>query len=119
METPPHYDTFAEFQCSYHYGDIYTPYLKQEEPLKIECQHFLDCILQGERPLSDGRQGMELVRVLEAASLSLKRHGAVVDLRSDAHERGEGPEFPGAKSGNGHAGNGHAPARPSTETVPA
>jgi predicted dehydrogenase len=132
VETPPHYDTFAEFQCSYHYGDIYTPYLKQEEPLKVECQHFLDCIIQGEEPLSSGRQGMELVRVLEAASLSLKRHGAVVDLRPVHHGRAESTELLGANDGNGHDGNGHAgnghsdngtkghaPARPGVATVPA
>ena len=44
VECPPHYDTFAEFQYAYHYGDVYAPYVKQEEPLKTECQHFLDCI---------------------------------------------------------------------------
>ena len=41
VETPPHYDTFAEFHYSYHYGDIYSPYIKLDEPLKIECQHFV------------------------------------------------------------------------------
>ena len=34
VERPPHYDTFAEFQYSYHYGDSYIPYVHQEEPLK-------------------------------------------------------------------------------------
>ena len=34
VERPPHYDTFAEFQYSYHYGDSYIPHLQQEEPLK-------------------------------------------------------------------------------------
>jgi predicted dehydrogenase len=47
VERPPHYDTFAEFHYAYHYGDVYAPYIKQEEPLKIECQHFLDCIRLG------------------------------------------------------------------------
>ncbi len=47
VERPPHYDTFAEFQYSYHYGDSYIPHVKQEEPLKVECQHFLDCIAEG------------------------------------------------------------------------
>ena len=36
VESPPHYDTFAEFQYAYHYGDMYVPYIKQEEPLKTE-----------------------------------------------------------------------------------
>jgi predicted dehydrogenase len=80
VEIPPHYDTFADFHYAYHYGDMYVPYIKQEEPLKGECQHFLDCIKQGVAPLSGGRQGMELVRILEAASSSLKQNGGAVDL---------------------------------------
>jgi predicted dehydrogenase len=80
VETPPHYDTFAEFQYSYHYGDVYVPYLKQEEPLKIECQHFLDCIRNGSTPATNGRKGLELVRILEATSASLKMNGAAVEL---------------------------------------
>ena len=80
VERPPHYDTFAEFQYAYHYGDMYVPYVKQEEPLKAECQHFLDCIEHGKEPLTSGKQGLELVRILEASSVSLKRNGAPVDL---------------------------------------
>jgi predicted dehydrogenase len=81
VERPPHYDTFAEFQYAYHYGDMYVPYIKQEEPLKAECQHFLDCIRTGTEPLSSGRQGLELVRILEASSASLKQNGASVELQ--------------------------------------
>jgi len=80
VECPPHYDTFAEFHYAYHYGDVYAPYIKQEEPLKTECQHFLDCIKQGTTPLSDGKQGLELVRILEASSESLKQGGAPVEF---------------------------------------
>jgi len=80
VERPPHYDTFGEFQYAYHYGDIYIPYIKQEEPLKTECQHFLDCIRNGKMPLTDGKQGSELVRILEASSESLKLGGAPVKL---------------------------------------
>ena len=85
VERPPHYDTFAEFHYSYHYGDSYIPHLKQEEPLKLECQHFLDCIESGTKPLTGGRQGLELVKVLEAASASLEDHGAAVTF-SHSHE---------------------------------
>ena len=80
VERPPHYDTFAEFHYAYHYGDVYAPYIKQEEPLKTECQHFLDCINQGTKPLSCGRQGLELVRILEASSESLRLSGAAVEF---------------------------------------
>jgi predicted dehydrogenase len=78
VERPPHYDTFAEFHYAYHYGDTYSPFLKLEEPLKVECQHFLDCIRESKTPLSCGTRGMELVRILEASSISLKHGGSPV-----------------------------------------
>ena len=46
----------------------------------MECQHFLDCINNGTMPLSDGRDGMELVKILEAASASLKLQGAPINF---------------------------------------
>jgi predicted dehydrogenase len=81
VEVPPHYDTFAEFHYSYHYGDVYIPYIKQEEPLRVECQHFLDCIRHGRTPLTSGHHGLELVRILEASTQSLKQHGTAVTLQ--------------------------------------
>src|SRR6266699_2540055 len=87
VDVPPHYDTFAEFQYAYHYGDMYVPYLKQEEPLKIDCQHFLDCIRNGKTPLSNGRKGLELVKILEAASASLKRNGAAIEIAEEGSTR--------------------------------
>jgi predicted dehydrogenase len=91
VECPPHYDTFAEFHYAYHYGDVYAPYIKQEEPLKTECQHFLDCIKQGTTPLSDGKQGLELVRILEASSESLKQGGAPVEFSAPMNGNGRTP----------------------------
>jgi hypothetical protein len=80
VERPPHYDTFGEFQYAYHYGDMYAPYIKQEEPLKTECQHFLDCIKHGTTPISCGRRGTELVRILEASSESLRAGGGAINF---------------------------------------
>ena len=80
VDRPPHYDSFAQFQYSYHYGDSYIPHLKQEEPLKELCQHFVDCIRTGATPLSSGRRGLELVKILEAASASLKAQGAPIQF---------------------------------------
>jgi predicted dehydrogenase len=94
VERPPHYDTFAEFHYAYHYGDVHIPYIKQEEPLKTECQHFLDCINQGTTPLTDGKQGLELVRILEASSRSLKRGGASVNLSGQENGNGWTPSIP-------------------------
>lgn len=80
VETPPHYDTFAEFQYSYHYGDMYSPYLKQYEPLKMECEHFLDCIKNSCDPETNALEGLKVVQILEAASDSLKLDGASVKI---------------------------------------
>jgi len=80
VERPPHYDTFADFQYAYHYGDMYVPYVSHEEPLKVETRHFLECIRSGATPVSSGRDGLEMVRILEAANLSLKRGGAETSL---------------------------------------
>jgi predicted dehydrogenase len=123
VDRPPHYNTFAEFTYSYHYGDIYVPYVKQEEPLKVECQHFLDCITTGATPISNGEHGLELVKILEASSDSLRHHGAAVHLneQSNGHGRPVIQIRPGANgnarahaNGNGHGnGNAIAPSRSS------
>ena len=80
VEAPPHYDTFAEFTYSYHYGDAYIPYIKQTEPLKVETQHFLDCIKTGKKPESNGLEGLRVIQILEASSRSLKNGGAKVEI---------------------------------------
>jgi len=80
VEAPPHYDTFAEFHFSYHYGDMYSPAVKQIEPLKIECQHFVDCIKSGAKPVTGGLEGLRVVQVVEAACESLKNDGAKVPI---------------------------------------
>jgi len=72
------------------------PYIKQEEPLKTECQHFLDCIRSGTDPMSSGEQGLRLVRILESASVSLKNGGAPVSLMEAENRQSNG-------NGNGHA----------------
>jgi predicted dehydrogenase len=64
---------------SYRYGGIYSPYIELEEPLRVEDQHFLDSILTGTEPISGGRSGLSVVRVLAGAEESL-RTGMPVDL---------------------------------------
>jgi len=112
VERPPHYNTFAEFHYAYHYGDIYSPFVKQEEPLKTECQHFLDCINHGKTPLTDGNKGMELVRILEASSESLKLDGAPVHL-ANHFNNGNGSSPPSHKPAP--AAEPHSPAEKMTE----
>lgn len=80
IERPPHYDSFGEFHYSYHYGDSFLPYIEQSEPLRQMCQHFIDRILDGAPALSCGQRGLEVLRILEASSQSLKSNGAAVDV---------------------------------------
>ncbi len=80
VEAPPYYDSFGEFQYSYHYGDVYIPYLKQTEPLRAECQQFIDCIDTGDKPESSGQEGMMVVQILEAASESLQGDGCNINI---------------------------------------
>ncbi|MBO0767684.1 MAG: Gfo/Idh/MocA family oxidoreductase [Solirubrobacterales bacterium] len=54
-------------------GDIFSPRLPAAEPLRLECQHFLESIAQGTTPRSDGRSGLAVVRVLETLQNSLER----------------------------------------------
>ena len=61
-------------------GDILIPKTPGGEPLRIECLHFLECIEKGRTPRSDGRDGLRVVRVLDAAARSLKAGGAPVNL---------------------------------------
>ncbi len=80
VEVPPHYDTFAEFQYSYHYGDMYSPYIHQIEPLKTETRQFVDYITNGAECPSSGLDGMRVVQILEASSESLKKEGSRIDI---------------------------------------
>jgi len=53
-------------------GDIMSPRVANDEPLRIECQHFVDCVRAGRAPRSDGDSGLRVVRVLEALQASLE-----------------------------------------------
>ena len=63
-------------------GSVVSPYIKMVEPLKLECQHFVDCIRNGTAPLTDAADGLRVVRVLEAAQRSLKEFGRRISLNA-------------------------------------
>lgn len=89
VEALPYTDTFGEFQCSYRYGDIVIPHIRFTEPLRQECQHFLDSIRNGTEPRSSGRVGLQVVKILEVADRSLQ-NGSVpekmIEEKEPAHE---------------------------------
>jgi predicted dehydrogenase len=68
---------------SYRTGDMWAPRVDLTEALQTECRHFALCIEQGLTPDTDGAVGLEVVRVLEAASLSMKERGRPVKLVRD------------------------------------
>lgn len=78
VDNPPHYDTFGEFLCSYHYGDIHMPRLKDAEPLNVMCRHFLECIEEGKTPRSDGESGLKMVKLLAASDQSIANNGSEI-----------------------------------------
>jgi predicted dehydrogenase len=81
VDVPPYYDTFADFQFSYRYGDIHSPRIEDYEPLRKVCDHFLACVKDGKTPHTDGYNGLRVVSILEAASKSLKLSGKAVCLQ--------------------------------------
>lgn len=64
-------------------GDIVIPKIEVSEPLKNQSSHFLECITQGRRPLTDGTNGLEVVRVMEAADHSMHLGGAPVEIAQE------------------------------------
>lgn len=71
------FDSYGEF-VTLHFGDIHIPRIGNEEPLRVEAQHFVDCIREDRRPLSDGRDALNVVRVLDAMERSLRNGGQPV-----------------------------------------
>jgi predicted dehydrogenase len=61
-------------------GSVVSPYIKMVEPLKLESQHFIDCIRTEKTPLTDGADGLRVTQVLEAAQISLKEFGRRISL---------------------------------------
>ena len=71
------FETYGEF-VTLHFGDIHIPKIGNEEPLRIECQHFVDAIVNDTAPRSDGRDALNVVKVLDAMEISLREGGRPV-----------------------------------------
>jgi predicted dehydrogenase len=68
-------DTFATFRAAARRGDVVIPEVTTGEPLKEECDHFLDCIANGRAPLTGGPSALAVIRTLEAVERSLRDRG--------------------------------------------
>jgi len=67
----------AAYMLAYRHGDVYSPYTEVWEPLQKECECFIECINKKESPLTDGANGVAVVKVLDAALSSLETGGWV------------------------------------------
>ncbi len=65
---------------SYRSGDMWAPQVEQVEALRLELGYFVECIRKNEKPFNDGRAGLKVVRMLEAANESLAKRGTLVYL---------------------------------------
>lgn len=74
------YETFAEFQLLTRAGDLLIPKVSFTEPLKLECEDFIQSIRTAQRPLADGYAGWQVVKTLEAAQASMSQHGLGVSI---------------------------------------
>ncbi len=68
-------DTFGDFSFAYHYGNIVSPHIHFEEPLREECREFVDAVMTSRPAATDGHCGLRVVQVIEAAQESLESNG--------------------------------------------
>lgn len=76
-------DSLYQAQVGYRTGDMWAPQLPTTEALLLEAQHFITCIEQGERPVTDGLAGLQVVRILEAATRSMNQRGRPIEFEKD------------------------------------
>jgi predicted dehydrogenase len=65
---------------SYRSGDMWAPHVEQVEALRVELAYFVECVKKSDKPFNDGRAGLKVVRMLEAAGESLTKRGSLVYL---------------------------------------
>jgi predicted dehydrogenase len=68
------YHTLVQYRT----GDMLVPKIDQTEALEVVCHHFVECVMTGRQPLSDGRAGLQVVRLLEAAQRSLEENRTLI-----------------------------------------
>jgi predicted dehydrogenase len=76
----PSQENVYQMLIGYRTGDMWSPQVGVTEALHTEARHFIDCVEHGKTPTTDGQAGLRVVRLLEAATISLSRQGALVHL---------------------------------------
>ncbi len=73
-------ESVHDLLVSYRSGDMWAPKVEQIEALKLEAQHFIDCISNNKTPINDGLAGLRVVKMLETANQSVKKKGELIYL---------------------------------------
>ncbi|HJT34358.1 MAG TPA: Gfo/Idh/MocA family oxidoreductase [Pirellulales bacterium] len=96
---PIYSDNFGTFRMQIRNGDVVLPYIQAAEPLAAECNHFIECIQGKREPINSGRNGLRVVRALEAADRSMRDRSMLVDILDGSEEPvDEGDVLVGAAS---------------------
>lgn len=75
------YDSFKEFQMLIQEGEVTIPKFKMDEPMRVECKSFLECIQNNKYPISDGENGLDVLKVLIAIQESMHKKGEVIPIK--------------------------------------
>jgi predicted dehydrogenase len=73
-------DSFTDFRLSIREGEVVIPSIKLNEPLLTECEHFIECVKSGAQPFTDGLDGLNVVKALEAATESMKHQSQIITI---------------------------------------
>ena len=76
-----------EMRVGYRTGDMWAPKIAGTEALRVEGEHFVDCIRNGKTPETDGSFGVRVVELIEAATSSMRAQGEIVHTRRDPSDR--------------------------------
>jgi predicted dehydrogenase len=80
-------ENIYQMRIGYRIGDMWVPNLDRTEALRTEALHFVDCIKNTKRPITDGQAGLRVVQILEAATRSMKKHGKLIELEIERRTR--------------------------------
>jgi predicted dehydrogenase len=107
---------------SYRSGDVLSPQVEPGEALQAVVRHFAECVREGKTPLSDGRVGLRVVRLLEAATRSVRAQGGRVVLEAEgstSSSNGNGENHARSGGNGGRNGNGTGDGSPADAGLPA
>ncbi len=83
-------EELRKLRVGYRTGDVWSPHVEAAEALQVAVSHFADCVRTGATPISDGRMGVRVVRLMEAATRSIKAQGGRIALTDMGFSNGNG-----------------------------